>query len=100
MSEHKHDWIKSPRKHGRKDFFFVCCECNPDKEYQATEINGYLHVFSTDPTKNRPNNDERASEKVSARITKTDKERLKNSNLSTAKIICLGLDYFESIVVQ
>lgn len=91
MSEHKHDWIKSFRKHGRKGFFFVHCGCDPEKEYQATENYGYLHVFDTSV--------DRGGETriVSARLDDEYRKLLKKSNKTARQLLEESLDKYRDL---
>jgi len=92
MSEHKHDWkLRSDRKHGRKGFFFVYCECNPEKDFQATRVHGYLHVFDTSVDKGGK------SRSVSARLDNYYFKLLKNSNKTVRELIEESLDKYKDV---
>ena len=91
MSEHIHTWIKSSREHGRKGFFFVYCECTPEKMLQATENYGYLHVFDTSVNRGGK------TTVVTARLDDTYMSLLKNSNKTVRELLEESLDKYRDL---
>ena len=91
MPSHKHNWLKSSRKHGRKGFFFVYCECNPDKEFQATMNFDYLLVFDTSVNRGGK------THMVSARLDEFYYGLLKKSNKTTRQLLEEILDKYRDL---
>ena len=84
MTEHKHTWKRSPRKHGRPGRFFVDCECGVQR--QATITGGYLTVFDTA----RPQGG--GTVLVSFRLDKARYKKLRARKVNTRKVMEDHLD--------